>query len=56
MPVGATCPKCNSVVAPGSKFCGNCGAGLGPTACPKCNTPLAPGAKFCASCGQKVGE
>jgi hypothetical protein len=54
MPVAATCPKCQSVVAPGSKFCGNCGTNMGPTLCPKCNTPVAPGAKFCGSCGEKM--
>ena len=25
----AACPKCNTPVVPGAKFCGNCGQGLG---------------------------
>jgi hypothetical protein len=25
----AVCPKCQTPAAPGAKFCGNCGQGLG---------------------------
>jgi predicted amidophosphoribosyltransferase len=43
-------------MAPGTKFCGNCGAPLsaGPAKCPKCNADNAPGTKFCGSCGNKL--
>ncbi len=53
-PAGTTCPKCNTPAAAGAKFCGNCGAGLGPAVCAKCNTQAAPGAKFCGNCGNKL--
>lgn len=51
----ATCPSCQAAVAPGQKFCGNCGVPLATAPCPKCQAPLAPGAKFCGNCGNAVG-
>ena len=56
MPVAATCPGCQSVVAPGSKFCGNCGASMAAAACPKCKTPLAPNTKFCGTAASRPGQ
>ncbi|HUG54087.1 MAG TPA: SPFH domain-containing protein [Vicinamibacteria bacterium] len=56
-PAGATtpCPRCQSPVALGAKFCANCGAPMAaPAPCAKCQSPLAPGAKFCANCGEAV--
>ncbi|MBN2548149.1 MAG: zinc ribbon domain-containing protein [Anaerolineales bacterium] len=64
------CPKCNSPLRPGAKFCGNCGhvlaagpaqaqpavpqAGVGGSVCPHCGKPVRPEAKFCASCGKSI--
>ncbi len=55
-PAAATtpCPKCQSPVAPGQRFCGNCGANLAAPACAKCQAPLMPGARFCGNCGAAV--
>ena len=52
---GSFCPECGNAVAPGAKFCGNCGAKQSAGAvCPGCGQPTTPGAKFCANCGQKL--
>ena len=49
------CPKCNSEVREGAKFCTKCGQKLEPRAtCPHCGSALKPGAKFCTHCGQKL--
>ncbi len=56
-PAAATvaCPKCQAAVAPGTKFCGNCGTAMPAGAsCAKCQAPLAPGTKFCGNCGAAV--
>ena len=52
------CKKCNSVIAPGMKFCGNCGAKVEDekAKCPSCGAELIPGMKFCGNCGAKVVE
>ncbi|HEX3045946.1 MAG TPA: SPFH domain-containing protein [Bacillota bacterium] len=52
---GITCPKCNTLLPAGAKFCSNCGSQPGLT-CPKCNTLLANGAKFCSNCGSPIGS
>jgi class 3 adenylate cyclase len=44
------CTACGTTNAPGSKFCGECGASLALT-CPNCSTPVEPTAKFCSECG-----
>ena len=50
------CPKCQSPVPAGMKFCGTCGSVVAaPAVCAKCQTPLTPGSKFCGNCGQAVG-
>jgi membrane protease subunit (stomatin/prohibitin family) len=49
------CPKCNTAVPQGTKFCGNCGNAMPvPGTCPKCNAAVAAGAKFCGSCGASL--
>ena len=55
-PAGVPCPKCQTPLPAGAKFCGNCGgpAVAGP-ACPKCQTAVPPGARFCGSCGATLG-
>jgi membrane protease subunit (stomatin/prohibitin family) len=54
------CPKCSTLVPPGSRFCPSCGYTMAPAAasptgpatpCPKCNTPIPAGSKFCPNCG-----
>jgi membrane protease subunit (stomatin/prohibitin family) len=48
------CPGCNSPIAPGSTFCGNCGRKLAENdTCTRCGTALAPNVKFCPACGNK---
>ena len=59
-PTAAACPYCGAAVAPGVKFCGNCGKEAAPPAppaaavCANCGGPLAQGMKFCAQCGTHV--
>lgn len=51
------CPKCNTDVQEGVKFCPNCGGKIlspGMTSCPKCNAEMKIGSKFCPSCGEKL--
>jgi len=49
------CPRCQASLAPGAKFCGNCGAAV-PAAitCPKCQAEAPAGSKFCGSCGTSL--
>lgn len=49
------CPKCQTAVPQGAKFCGSCGNAMPQAAaCPKCQAPTAPEAKFCGSCGNSL--
>lgn len=55
------CPKCNSTLREGAKFCSSCGtpvihvnASIDVLLCSKCSAPLKPNAKFCAGCGAKI--
>ena len=58
---GTPCPKCSTLIPPGTRFCPSCGnpvggpppAAAGPP-CPKCGSPTAAGAKFCPNCGQSM--
>jgi Zn-dependent protease with chaperone function len=52
------CPKCNTELKPGKKFCHNCGAPqetdtpVTPAGvCPACKAEVQPGKKFCHNCG-----
>ena len=50
-----TCPKCNSPVKPGMKFCESCGARIeAPASCPACGASVSPNSKFCESCGATI--
>ena len=61
------CPSCHAEIGEGKKFCGKCGAILGPAVlasvpdvptslrCPKCGSEVSPGEKFCGACGSPVG-
>ena len=52
----APCASCGGSLAPGAKFCANCGTPAASKAtCTGCGTELAPGAKFCANCGHPAG-
>lgn len=52
---GTPCPKCGTLVAPGDRFCLNCGTEIPALAlCPACGNPLEEGAKFCQFCGVPV--
>lgn len=49
------CSECGASLAPGSKFCNQCGAKQQVQIfCSNCGKPLAPGSKFCSECGTKV--
>lgn len=52
------CPKCNSVIPAGSRFCASCGTKLVTEQqemkqCPKCSANIIAGSKFCPNCGSK---
>ena len=50
------CPKCNTVVKAGDKFCPDCGNAITQANyCPQCGTQLGLGDRFCPSCGQAFG-
>jgi membrane protease subunit (stomatin/prohibitin family) len=52
----APCASCGGALAPGAKFCANCGTPVPSKAfCTGCGQQLVPGAKFCANCGQPAG-
>ena len=53
---GEPCPDCNTVNAPGAKFCSGCGKKLGPKTvkCPSCSAENPVGAKFCSECGTSL--
>ena len=49
------CPRCQSAIPAGTKFCGNCGSpAAAAAACPKCQAALVPGSRFCGNCGQAM--
>ena len=49
------CVSCQKPIAPGSRFCPECGAAQQKAApvCKACNAPLNEGAKFCPACGEQ---
>ncbi len=49
----AVCPKCAAPAAAQAKFCGACGATLGPATvpCVTCGKEIDPAARFCSHCG-----
>lgn len=50
-----SCPKCNSRVPDGSKFCLQCGEKINtPQFCNHCGKKILPNTKFCSECGTKV--
>lgn len=54
-----SCSKCQTSLAPGARFCAQCGApaaAAGPKFCSGCGGALAPGARFCPGCGQAVNS
>ncbi len=54
----ARCPSCDTMAAPGTKFCPECGSAMiQPESgkCPKCGAEVH-GAKFCPECGTKMEQ
>ena len=49
------CPSCREETAPGSSYCGACGAKL-PAACAACGAISPSGQKFCGECGTPLGR
>jgi class 3 adenylate cyclase len=47
------CPGCGSMIEPGQRFCGSCGALLA-LVCPACGTENPLTNKFCGSCGVEL--
>lgn len=58
LPGSIACPGCQEALAPGSRFCGECGYRLETRiiACHLCGAPLDPDAKFCGECGSKLHD
>lgn len=55
-PEARHCARCGSLLKPGKKFCGQCGAPVTPPApavkvCPYCGKTLSMTARFCGNCG-----
>ena len=51
----AACPKCGAPLAPGAKFCPECGEKLSTQRhCTECGAALPANAKFCGECGAKT--
>jgi membrane protease subunit (stomatin/prohibitin family) len=51
------CSECGQPLAPGAKFCSNCGAKTASTnTCPQCGAENTPGAKFCQECGTPLAS
>ncbi len=48
------CEVCGQELAPGAKFCSNCGNKIVNLKCSNCGTVNEKGSKFCATCGQKL--
>ena len=48
------CPKCQTLVSEGAKFCGSCGTAMAVSVCPKCGAAVAAGARFCGNCGASL--
>ncbi len=53
---GLFCARCSTQLAPGAKFCHQCGLTVEiKTNCVSCGSQLPPGAQFCPQCGYKSG-
>mgnify|MGYP001598317423 CR=1 FL=1 len=48
------CARCRHENPAGTKFCGECGAGLA-AICSSCSTPNPPGNRYCGECGAPLG-
>ena len=53
-PPALICPSCQTVCAPGSRFCNLCGAPLTKQTCPSCGEDIPAGSKFCPHCGKPL--
>lgn len=51
------CPKCNSTISEGSRFCNNCGHQFDQDAtCQYCGKVNQPNTKYCEDCGKAIGN
>jgi class 3 adenylate cyclase/tetratricopeptide (TPR) repeat protein len=50
------CARCAHDNPDGARFCGACGADLGPAACPRCGAARALDQRYCNACGQDLEE
>ena len=49
------CPKCQTKLPMGTKFCSQCGTNLTiASVCPSCGATLTSGSRFCPQCGTKI--
>jgi class 3 adenylate cyclase/tetratricopeptide (TPR) repeat protein len=54
-PAGSVeCASCGHANPSDARFCGDCGARLGPEPCPSCGHENPPGQRFCNSCGSRL--
>jgi hypothetical protein len=55
-PAVTACPSCRATLAlaPGFRFCPECGGRLGSSSCRSCGMAAQPGAAFCQGCGAKL--
>lgn len=53
-PPALICPSCQTVCAPGSRFCNLCGTPLTKQTCPSCGEDITAGSKFCPHCGKPL--
>ncbi|HAT1770899.1 TPA: zinc ribbon domain-containing protein [Legionella pneumophila] len=47
------CPRCQTSLTPGMRFCNECGSSLESALC-ICGAVIAIGAKFCGQCGKSL--
>ncbi|BBF87653.1 putative virion core protein [Aquitalea magnusonii] len=48
---GSACPRCQTPLASGMRFCPQCGQTLSPGQCRQCNATLPANSQFCSQCG-----
>jgi hypothetical protein len=51
---GHACPRCESPVRDGQRFCSKCGCELSNELCPSCGKKIQFGDVFCSSCGNQI--
>lgn len=51
---GTRCSACGTMNDAGSRYCSQCGTGLGESTCPACGKGVPDTAQFCPQCGTKL--